>query len=145
MLADPLACVVIQQPGDVVYADCLVYHGVILGFTPGTQDADKWGIMVGNIIVTAEDAGSSLRYASRSSIGTSKGPKVGWMRILPAFTYMSGREWRDDNFESEKKLFLQMRSENHLFKVRSCSANARYSKKRKRAEILASGRAAIKK
>ncbi|KAG3111948.1 hypothetical protein PI125_g8654 [Phytophthora idaei] len=45
MLADPLACVVIQQPGDVVYADCLVYHGVILGFTPGTQDADKWGIM----------------------------------------------------------------------------------------------------
>ncbi|KAG2777231.1 hypothetical protein PC118_g3738 [Phytophthora cactorum] len=46
MLADPLACVVIQQPGDVVYADCLVYHGVILGFTPGTQDADKWGIMI---------------------------------------------------------------------------------------------------
>lgn len=145
MLEDPHTCVIGQRPGDVVYATNQVYHAVLLGYKKGyTKDDDKWGIIGGNIVLKAEDHGAALRYVSGSTIGVSKGSRVAWLRVLSAFTHMEGRGWSEENFEEEKQRFLQRRSVDPLFVVRSASAYTRYSKKRKRTAILAAARAAKK-
>ncbi|POM79120.1 Hypothetical protein PHPALM_3267 [Phytophthora palmivora] len=144
--SNPESCFVIQRPGDIVYASNLVHHGVILGYKAGTREEDKWAAIAGNVIVTANDAGDALRYMSNCTIGTAKGSEKACKRLLPAFAHMRGQEWREDRFEEEKEGVLRKRAEeDKLFVSRSVSAQARYSKKRKRADKLVAARAAINK
>ncbi|KAG1690101.1 hypothetical protein DVH05_028437 [Phytophthora capsici] len=107
MLKSSGSAVVVQRPGDVVYLNSLVYRSVLLGFLSESPPSTKWGEIFGDVILLVQDREQSFKYATQLASGSERGSDRAWCGLLSAFGVMVGRVWNDDNYEEEKKIFLE--------------------------------------
>ncbi|ETM41703.1 hypothetical protein PPTG_03100 [Phytophthora nicotianae INRA-310] len=112
MLEATTSCVLVQQPGDVVVLNNLVYHSVLLGYRPETPPINKWGAVFGDVIVCREDRVASFRYATKIACGAQNGSEAAWTSLLSAYCVMEGMAWIHQTTPKARKAFFEKERRN---------------------------------
>ncbi|GMF24794.1 unnamed protein product [Phytophthora fragariaefolia] len=98
--------VLVQRPGDVVVLNNLMHPSVLLGYLPGTKKEDKWGGILGDVIVQAADKIDSYKFATKAASGFRRGSEDAWRSVLSAYCVMNGDMWDRGEYDEIKANFI---------------------------------------